>query len=261
MLTSPSFSNFTRRSSNLEACRRHKYQLAWRRATTATDPLAFSIGLSSPMCHSGGSWHRWLSVPPPGRRQRTRASPSPAHMAGPIPQLPLLSPRSAAGRRTRPQRGAALYRALVYVAVRRGAKFRELVLRDLASKANPSGRSFQNSSRLTHCEQKPFVTQTREAFSVQRLWTWGRALLGHPVEPSSGTGRRGGRAVGTRVAAAGEMHFSVCETAELAITCPVLCPAPRREWLAAARRAAPRSSWLCQLRGTGGNAPIHQQVG
>lgn len=195
---------------------------------------------------------------PPRTSQPSRCPPAAAPLT---PQLPLLSPRSAAGRRTRPQRGAALYRALVYVAVRRGAKFRELVLRDLASKANPSGRSFQNSSRLTHCEQKPFVTQTREAFSVQRLWTWGRALLGHPVEPSSGTGRRGGRAVGTRVAAAGEMHFSVCETAELAITCPVLCPAPRREWLAAARRAAPRSSWLCQLRGTGGNAPIHQHVG
>lgn len=68
--------------THLEACSRHRYQLAWRRATTVTEPLEFSIGFSSPTRHSGGSWQFWVSVPPPGRRQRTRTSPSPAHMAG-----------------------------------------------------------------------------------------------------------------------------------------------------------------------------------
>lgn len=72
--------------AHLDACRMHRYQLAWRRATTVTEPLEFSIGFWSLMLQAGGCLQKelcpWLSVLPHGRRQRARASPRLFHIAG-----------------------------------------------------------------------------------------------------------------------------------------------------------------------------------
>lgn len=76
---------------------------------------------------------------------------------------------------------------------RYGSKFRELILNDLASKANPFSKSSQNVSPLTNPKWKPFVVQNGVEFFLQRLRTPGYAVCQSPQSAGgSGTVRAGG---------------------------------------------------------------------
>lgn len=105
----------------------------------------------------------------------------PAHL--PLPPRPAPPLCSAAEESTVGKQAVVFIQLLFISLCRYGSKFRELILNDLASKANPFSKSSQNFSPLTNSEWKPF--KRAEWQGIFNIMTLNTSLCSLSVTPVS----------------------------------------------------------------------------